>query len=415
MIVKVCSVEDCERDAMATKPHCTKHHRRVLRFGTPTGYKVTRSTPPVDGLCALDGCDEAHEAKGYCANHYRRWKRWGDPYAGRKSTNPGETCSIEGCNREAQKREMCSKHYQRWRKKGDPNYQRPIKERKGRGPCHIEDCHRPHKGHGLCETHLWRYKQWGDPFWAGERERPAECSAEDCTRDVVELGYCNLHAQRQRNFGDANRTRPATPETCTIEDCDRPHQARGMCGAHYTRWQVWGDANVVRKIPKYEDGVTCLVDDCPRRPMGAGYCGLHYQRIQIHGDPEHSRTTTYERDQPSYVYVISYEPFDALKVGIGAVVKRGGRLNEWKRHGWQVIRRLPGDGVQAAVGELAGLHYLRHDLQLPVWLSADTMPGRGKAGWTETAQLSEVNIPHLVRVIREAMLDVKIENEEQCA
>ena len=408
----MCAVDDCDNPAMATKPHCKKHHRRVLRFGTPTRYKVTREAAPADGICTLDNCREPHEAKGYCANHYRRWKRWGDPYAGRQSTSPGAACSIDDCDRDAVKRGLCSMHYQRWRKKGDPNYQRPIKSRKGRGPCNIEGCHRPHKGHGLCETHLWRYKQWGDPYWAGKREGVDACSIDGCDRDSNQYGYCTMHAQRLLMYGDPNYQREPLPETCTIDGCDRPYQARGMCGVHYTRWHMWGDPREVRKLPKYADDATCLIEECPRRPMGAGYCGVHYQRLQMHGDPERTITTTYDREQPSYVYVITYAELDALKVGIGAAKKRGDRLSEWKRYGWEVVARLNGDGVQAAVGELAGLHHLRDDQGLPPWLSEDTMPGRGAGGWTETAQLCEVNIPELVRVIRSAMEEASLDKED---
>jgi hypothetical protein len=31
--------------------------------------------------CAVDGCEQPHEAKGFCGKHYMRFKRHGDPLA----------------------------------------------------------------------------------------------------------------------------------------------------------------------------------------------------------------------------------------------------------------------------------------------------------------------------------------------
>lgn len=170
---------------------------------------------------------------------------------------------------------------------------------------------------------------------------------------------------------------------------------------HYTRWAMWGDVNALRKIAQYPEGSKCRVEDCPRKPQADGYCGMHYQRIQIHGDPFTSLTGKgHGRATRAYVYVITREDIDALKVGLGAVKKKGDRIQEWRNFGWHVDMQLTGDGVQATFAEMAGLTYLREELLLPPYLSADSMPGRG--GWTETAQLSQVPIRDLESIIKNA-------------
>lgn len=405
-----CHVEGCERPKLATKDYCSAHQRRFVKLGTPTGYKRERVPGPVDGTCSLPDCSDKHEAKGYCRTHYVRWKRWGDPYAGRERNMEARECGIEGCSNQAIKRGWCGKHYQRWRKKGDPEYERPINPRPDRGPCHICDCHRPHKGYGLCDTHLWRYKQWGDPYWAGRWEAPNVCNIEGCETVIDRQGLCKLHMQRKARFGDPLHEPDRQPDTCTVEGCDKTTVARGWCGTHYTRWSMWGDVHTVRKHPGYNDDDTCLVEHCPRQPSSLGYCSVHYQRLVRHGDPEKKLALTYDREQPSFVYVIQLPDLDALKVGIGAVVRRNNRLAQFTRHGWETIAQFHGDGVQVAVAELAALHYLRDDLGLQPWLNEETMPQTSRGGWTETVQLSEVPVPDLLRVIQSAMAEARLDD-----
>lgn len=39
-------------------------------------------------LCAVDGCERQHHAKGWCGPHYKRWLRHGDPTAPREYGDP---------------------------------------------------------------------------------------------------------------------------------------------------------------------------------------------------------------------------------------------------------------------------------------------------------------------------------------
>ncbi len=52
---------------------------------------------------------------------------------------------------------------------------------------------------------------------------------------------------------------------------------------HYTRLINNGDVNTVRKIAKYEKGVTCSVDGCLKKPIANGICNRHYQLMKKHG------------------------------------------------------------------------------------------------------------------------------------
>ena len=70
-------------------------------------------------LCAIDGCDRKHLAKGYCSSHYGFWKRNGDPTA-RKREYGRTVCSIDGCDERHSARGLCALHYLRWSKSGDP-------------------------------------------------------------------------------------------------------------------------------------------------------------------------------------------------------------------------------------------------------------------------------------------------------
>lgn len=316
------------------------------------------------------------------------------------------TCSVEGCTSPVHGRELCPTHYQRWRRTGDPlgmRFSPQAPAGTGQRACTIAGCNKPHKGHGLCGAHLWKERRYGDPL-ADHRLTREACAVEGCDVPRERRGYCGKHATRYEKHGDPLFLPPASPDTCTYPGCDRPHAARGWCMTHYSRWAIWGDVNTLKKLPRYEEGVLCIVDGCPRSPIAQGLCRAHYQRLKVHGDPTVAiNGRAYSRAQAAYVYVIAHEELDALKVGLGVVKLRGDRLAEWLRWGWEILARVPGDGLQASLGEAAGLSYLRNDLGLAPWLDMDTMPARAGAGWTETVQLSEVNVPELTRRIREAM------------
>lgn len=62
----------CGRCERALYPH--------LARTTDDGYAHAADCPR---LCAIDGCEKPHKARGYCNRHYIAWKDHGNPLAGR--------------------------------------------------------------------------------------------------------------------------------------------------------------------------------------------------------------------------------------------------------------------------------------------------------------------------------------------
>lgn len=89
--------------------------------------------------CTIDGCDEAHEARGYCDKHYQRVRRGIDPL-GRRCEGCGvylvsvfgdrygkvrfcseqckPRCSVAECDGAVRKGELCGPHYAQKRSNG---------------------------------------------------------------------------------------------------------------------------------------------------------------------------------------------------------------------------------------------------------------------------------------------------------
>lgn len=104
------------------------HYRRVLRSGEPGPPGELRTR----GVCALDGCEEPHDAAGLCHGHYQRLLRTGsvgeDPL--RRS---GRLCSVAGCGRPHKARGYCAAHYKRVLEHGHPRADEPIRKARGEG------------------------------------------------------------------------------------------------------------------------------------------------------------------------------------------------------------------------------------------------------------------------------------------
>lgn len=79
--------------------------------------------------CSVDGCSQAHAAKGYCSFHYQR-KRDGSemlsPRAYRKPQASRE-CSVTGCQRRHLAKGYCKQHYRR--KKDGKDLTAPLRFR----------------------------------------------------------------------------------------------------------------------------------------------------------------------------------------------------------------------------------------------------------------------------------------------
>lgn len=98
---------------------------------------------------------------------------------------------------------------------------------------------------------------------------------------------------------------------------------------------------------------------------------------------------------PAVVYVVTHDKLGAAKVGIGGADL--GRLYKHTRHGWKSIAVIRAPGTVAVVTERAVLRWWREELCLPVYLGPAEMP---QGGWTETAELDEVDIAETVRRVK---------------
>jgi len=43
-------------------------------------------------VCAVEGCEGQHKARGYCHKHYQRWRKHGDPHIKSKPGSPAPLC-----------------------------------------------------------------------------------------------------------------------------------------------------------------------------------------------------------------------------------------------------------------------------------------------------------------------------------
>lgn len=77
-------------------------------------------------------------------------------------------CAVEGCEKPHYARGWCNKHYQRWWQHGDPLGGGPERQTRGVGVCSVEGCDRPHRGRGWCRMHYARAQSHVDLLAAAQ-------------------------------------------------------------------------------------------------------------------------------------------------------------------------------------------------------------------------------------------------------
>ena len=93
--------------------------------------------------------------------------------------------------------------------------------------------------------------------------------------------------------------------------------------------------------------------------------------------------------KPGFIYVMTNDELSAVKIGIGSSSTRTNRIEQHKRHGWKLYKKL-----SLATAELAYeieqeiISWLRVDLSLPIFLSIKEMP---QGGHTETCSAIEID------------------------
>lgn len=72
--MKVCSVEICDRKALA-RTWCSAHYQRVTMLGNLNPDVPIQVQVPVGPECAFDGCTTKPYIKHYCRGHYDQLRR----------------------------------------------------------------------------------------------------------------------------------------------------------------------------------------------------------------------------------------------------------------------------------------------------------------------------------------------------
>jgi recombinational DNA repair protein (RecF pathway) len=92
---------------------------------------------------------------------------------------------------------------------------------------------------------------------------------------------------------------------------------------------------------------------------------------------------------PGFIYVMTHEDLGAVKVGIGGDTSKMNRINQHKKHGWTLYKRMNLPTAEEAYEiEQSVISWLRQDLGLPTFLSSDEMP---QGGHTETFSAEEID------------------------
>jgi recombinational DNA repair protein (RecF pathway) len=92
---------------------------------------------------------------------------------------------------------------------------------------------------------------------------------------------------------------------------------------------------------------------------------------------------------PGFIYVMTNEELSAVKVGIGGESSRLNRINQHKKYGWTLYKRMNLHTAEEAYEiEQAVISWLRLDLGLPVFLTGQEMP---QGGHTETFSADEID------------------------
>jgi hypothetical protein len=93
--------------------------------------------------------------------------------------------------------------------------------------------------------------------------------------------------------------------------------------------------------------------------------------------------------KPGFIYVMTNEELSAVKIGIGSASTRTNRIEQHKRHGWQLYKKLNLETAEVAYEiEQEVISWLRGDLSLPMYLSIKEMP---QGGHTETVSALEID------------------------
>ena len=102
----------------------------------------------------------------------------------------------------------------------------------------------------------------------------------------------------------------------------------------------------------------------------------------------------FQPNKESIVYLVVNELFKAAKIGIMNVGTS--RIRNHEKNGWFVLHQVEVPGKLAMEIESSILLYWRDELQLPIYMSPESMP---QAGYTETVSLEGLEIEETINSI----------------
>ncbi len=95
--------------------------------------------------------------------------------------------------------------------------------------------------------------------------------------------------------------------------------------------------------------------------------------------------------KPGFLYLMTHKEFGAHKIGIGGFASASNRIEQHKKHGWELFKSINFKTAELAYeAEQEILNWIRLDLGLAQYLILEQMP---QGGHTETVDASEIDLP----------------------
>lgn len=163
------------------------------------------------------------------------------------------------------------------------------------------------------------------------------------------------------------------------------------------------DAEIVMKnanlkpLVKYPGSTVpwrCLCLKC-KREVSPLYNGIQQGR----GGCIFCAKTGIQYDKPAYIYLLSHQEYQSIKIGISGNAALNSRLERHKKYGWEVFKTKDlATGFDAERVENEILQWFRAELSLGVHLPKEFMP---QGGHTETVDASEIDLPTIWAKVQE--------------
>jgi hypothetical protein len=103
--------------------------------------------------------------------------------------------------------------------------------------------------------------------------------------------------------------------------------------------------------------------------------------------------------QPGFLYLMTHKGLGAHKIGIGGFKSSVNRIEQHKKHEWELFKSLDFQTAELAYeAEQFILNWIRTDLGLPQYLAIEQMP---QGGHTETVDASEIDLPTIWAKVEE--------------